>query len=263
MKGIEEGYELPPEAEDDVWSLTDRERKALGIQPLPKTLYEAIAVAEESELLAETLGEQVYDFFLRNKRAEWDAYRGQVSRWERDQMLPGHLRPGRMTAPTATRRGPARPRRPARVRRTRRLVRRGAGGRGLPARRRHAVRRQRAAAAWTADERRCWCSAAPSTPGTTPRLPGCAAIRELRARCRGCRRPDPGDLPGHQVAAHALGGRRAATRPAARWGSRAWAGSTRRPTTRSLGPARGASRAVALEPRRVVELPPGAQVLRA
>jgi glutamine synthetase len=88
MKGIEEGYELPAEAEDDVWSLTDRERKSLGIQPLPKTLYEAIAVMEESELLAETLGERVYDFFLRNKRAEWDAYRGQVSIWERDQMLP-------------------------------------------------------------------------------------------------------------------------------------------------------------------------------
>jgi glutamine synthetase len=88
MKGIEEGYELPPEAEDDVWSLTDRERKAMGIQPLPKTLYEAIAVMEESELLAETLGERVYDFFLRNKRAEWEAYRGEVSRWERDQMLP-------------------------------------------------------------------------------------------------------------------------------------------------------------------------------
>ncbi len=30
MKGIEEGYELPREAEDDVWSLTERERKALG-----------------------------------------------------------------------------------------------------------------------------------------------------------------------------------------------------------------------------------------
>src|SRR5918993_1518635 len=65
MKGIEEGYDLPGEAEDDVWSLTDRERKSLGIQPLPKTLYEAIAVMEESELLADTLGERVYDFFLR------------------------------------------------------------------------------------------------------------------------------------------------------------------------------------------------------
>ena len=43
---------------------------------------------EESELLAETLGERVFDFFLRNKRAEWEGYRGQVSAFERDQMLP-------------------------------------------------------------------------------------------------------------------------------------------------------------------------------
>jgi glutamine synthetase len=88
MRGIEEGYELPREAEDDVWSLTERERKSLGIDPLPKSLYDAIAVAENSELLAETLGEHVFDFFLRNKRAEWEEYRVQVSAFERDRMLP-------------------------------------------------------------------------------------------------------------------------------------------------------------------------------
>ncbi|WP_244928862.1 glutamine synthetase family protein [Nocardioides sp. W7] len=88
MKGIEEGYELPREAEDDVWSLTERERTALGIDPLPRSLNEAIAIAEKSELLADTLGEHVFEFFLRNKRAEWDEYRGQVSAFERDRMLP-------------------------------------------------------------------------------------------------------------------------------------------------------------------------------
>ena len=88
MKGIEESLELPREAEDDVWSLSERERTSLGIEPLPKSLHEAIEIAERSELLAETLGEHVFDFFLRNKRAEWDAYRGQVSAFERDQMLP-------------------------------------------------------------------------------------------------------------------------------------------------------------------------------
>lgn len=88
LKGIEHGYELPREAEDDVWALSERERRSLGIEPLPKSLHDAIAVAEHSELLAETLGEQVFDFFLRNKRAEWDEYRGQVSVFERDRMLP-------------------------------------------------------------------------------------------------------------------------------------------------------------------------------
>jgi len=88
MRGIDEDYELPREAEDDVWSLNERERKLLGIDPLPRNLYDAIAVAESSELLAETLGEHVFDFFLRNKRVEWDEYRVQVSAFERDRMLP-------------------------------------------------------------------------------------------------------------------------------------------------------------------------------
>ena len=88
MNGIEQGMELPRETEDDVWLLTERERSALGIKPLPKNLNEAITIAEGSELLAETLGEHVFEFFLRNKRAEWDEYRGQVSAFERDRMLP-------------------------------------------------------------------------------------------------------------------------------------------------------------------------------
>jgi glutamine synthetase len=39
---------------------------------------------EESELVAETLGEQVFNFFIRNKQAEWNAYGRQVTPWELD-----------------------------------------------------------------------------------------------------------------------------------------------------------------------------------
>ena len=89
MKGIEEDYELPREAEDDVWSLTERERKSLGHRAAAaRACTTRSAIAEDSELLAETLGEHVFDFFLRNKRAEWEEYRGQVSAFERDRMLP-------------------------------------------------------------------------------------------------------------------------------------------------------------------------------
>jgi glutamine synthetase len=88
LKGIEEGYELPPEVEDDIWSLTSRERRALGIKPLPGSLAEAISVMEDSELVAETLGEHVFDFFLRNKRAEWQDYRRQVTPFELNRLLP-------------------------------------------------------------------------------------------------------------------------------------------------------------------------------
>ncbi|MDA2807975.1 glutamine synthetase family protein [Nocardiopsis suaedae] len=88
LKGIEEGYELPPGAEDDVWALTDAERRAMGIAPLPQSLDEAIRAMEGSELVAETLGEHVFDFFLRNKKAEWQSYRRQVTPYELQRYLP-------------------------------------------------------------------------------------------------------------------------------------------------------------------------------
>lgn len=88
LKGIEEGYDLPEGAEDDVWSLTDAERRAMGIDPLPSSLEAAIREMEGSELVAETLGEQVFDFVLRNKREEWQDYRLQVTPFELRRYLP-------------------------------------------------------------------------------------------------------------------------------------------------------------------------------
>lgn len=87
MKGIEEGYELPAEAEDDVWALTDSERRALGYRPLPASLDHAIEYMEESELVADTLGEHVYNYVLANKRAEWRDYRSQVTPFELQRNL--------------------------------------------------------------------------------------------------------------------------------------------------------------------------------
>lgn len=82
LKGIEEEYELPAEAEDNVWSLSDAERRALGYHPLPASLDQALHYMEESELVAETLGEQVFTYVLKNKRREWQEYRSQVTPYE-------------------------------------------------------------------------------------------------------------------------------------------------------------------------------------
>jgi glutamine synthetase len=87
LKGVEEGYELPDATDDDVWELTDAERRALGISPLPQDLDAAISVMERSELVAETLGEHVFRYVLANKRAEWDAYRAQVTPYELNRFL--------------------------------------------------------------------------------------------------------------------------------------------------------------------------------
>lgn len=87
MKGIEEEYELPGETEDNVWALSDSERRAMGIQPLPQSLDHAIRKLEESELAAEVLGEEVFSYVLANKRREWSEYRAQVTPFELKQNL--------------------------------------------------------------------------------------------------------------------------------------------------------------------------------
>lgn len=87
LKGIENQYELPDETLDDVWTLSDNERKALGIEGLPQSLNQAISKLEDSELAAEILGESVFDFVLRNKKREWADYRAQVTPFEIRQNL--------------------------------------------------------------------------------------------------------------------------------------------------------------------------------
>ncbi|MCX7522416.1 glutamine synthetase family protein [Microbacterium sp. STN6] len=82
LRGIEEGYELPPEAENNVWALSDSERRALGYSQLPASLDHAVSIMEGSELVAETLGEQVFNYVLLNKRQDWHDYRAQVTPFE-------------------------------------------------------------------------------------------------------------------------------------------------------------------------------------
>jgi glutamine synthetase len=88
LKGVREGYELPEEAAANLYSLTPQELLAEGIQALPGSLSEAIAEMEKSELVAETLGEHVFEWFIRNKRAEWADYKSHVSQFELDRYFP-------------------------------------------------------------------------------------------------------------------------------------------------------------------------------
>ncbi|HEY6317864.1 MAG TPA: glutamine synthetase family protein [Acidimicrobiia bacterium] len=87
LEGIEQNYDLAPEATNNIFELTPEERVAEGIASLPESLGEAIDVMEHSELVAEALGEHVFEHFVRNKRAEWDDYRAQVTPYELTRYL--------------------------------------------------------------------------------------------------------------------------------------------------------------------------------
>jgi glutamine synthetase len=88
LKGIEAEYELPPEAAANLYELTPAELAAEGIRAVPGSLSDALAEMEKSELVADVLGEHVFEWFLRNKRAEWADYKTQVSQFELDRYFP-------------------------------------------------------------------------------------------------------------------------------------------------------------------------------
>jgi len=72
---------------DNLYKLTAEEHMAEGIDSLPGSLSDALDVMERSELMAEALGEHVFEWFIRNKRAEWTDYKTQVTQFELDRYL--------------------------------------------------------------------------------------------------------------------------------------------------------------------------------
>ena len=89
LKGIREGYELPPETSTNLYELSRSEKRDLGIEELPTDLDSALDLMEESDLVREALGEHIFEWFLRNKRSEWTDYQRQVTPFELERYLPG------------------------------------------------------------------------------------------------------------------------------------------------------------------------------
>jgi glutamine synthetase len=87
LKGIEEGLELPAEATNNIFHMTEEELAAAGIGMLPENLGEAIKLFEESEAMKDILGDHVHRFFVENKKAEWNEYKAYVTAWEQDKYL--------------------------------------------------------------------------------------------------------------------------------------------------------------------------------
>jgi glutamine synthetase len=77
LRGIERGYQLPAEADD----------ASPGASRLPEDLREAVLLFEGSELARETLGDRLCDWYVRNKREEWNAFRRTVTEFERSRYL--------------------------------------------------------------------------------------------------------------------------------------------------------------------------------
>jgi len=88
LQGIEKGYEVPDPVQENVYEMTKEEREKREIGTLPGSLWEAIEITENSEVVREALGDHVFNTFIKNKRIEWDQYRTQVTDYELKRYLP-------------------------------------------------------------------------------------------------------------------------------------------------------------------------------
>lgn len=87
LEGIRKKYRLPPEVTDNIYKMSEQERERAGIDSLPDDLLEAVKITEKSPLVRKALGDKVFEYFIRNKRDEWDEYRKQVSIYEISRYL--------------------------------------------------------------------------------------------------------------------------------------------------------------------------------
>ncbi|MBN1754622.1 glutamine synthetase [bacterium] len=86
--GIQKNYELPSPVEEDIYTLPEETKKLYGISSLPDSLYAAVEEMENSKLIRDTLGDELFDKYIKNKKAEWEAYRIQVTNFELTNYLP-------------------------------------------------------------------------------------------------------------------------------------------------------------------------------
>lgn len=88
LEGMKKNFKLPEPSNDNIYDMTERERELAGIKSLPDDLLEAIKITEGSKIVRESLGEKLFEYFIRNKKLEWDEYKTQVTQYELNKYLP-------------------------------------------------------------------------------------------------------------------------------------------------------------------------------
>ncbi len=88
LEGMKNKYKLPAPANDNIYHMSEAEREKAGIDSLPEDLLEAIKLTEKSRVVRECFGEKLFEYFIRNKKMEWNEYKAQVTQYEIDKYLP-------------------------------------------------------------------------------------------------------------------------------------------------------------------------------
>ena len=87
IDGIKNKVQPDAELRENVFELTEQDKKRLGIESLPADLHEAVECLKSDDFIREILGEHIYNKYIEAKEAEWNDYRAAVTQWEIDEYL--------------------------------------------------------------------------------------------------------------------------------------------------------------------------------
>ena len=85
LEGIREGLDPGAPQSENLYEFTDAQLAERGVQPLPKTLAEAVQAFEDDPFTEKVLGAALKNEFVVYKRAEWEEYHQTISQWEIDK----------------------------------------------------------------------------------------------------------------------------------------------------------------------------------
>ena len=87
MDGVENNLTPPDEVSGNIFHMNEEERRAVGIDSLPGTLYDAIKLMRQDELIMGILGDHVASRYITGKMAEWNEFRTQITDWELNRYM--------------------------------------------------------------------------------------------------------------------------------------------------------------------------------
>ncbi len=87
LDGIKKDLLPPPQVGSNVFKMTEKERKAMGIENIPQNLARAIRAMKSDNIVRETLGNHAFEKYVAYKESEWKCYRSQITKWEIESYL--------------------------------------------------------------------------------------------------------------------------------------------------------------------------------
>ncbi|MHB1041418.1 MAG: type I glutamate--ammonia ligase [Eubacteriales bacterium] len=87
LDGVKKKMEPPLPTNQNIYHLTEEERRNLNIGSLPSNLQEALSELSKDEVVKSALGGHIYEKFVEAKSLEWENYRAKVHPWEVNEYL--------------------------------------------------------------------------------------------------------------------------------------------------------------------------------